>query len=147
MVQIKIDYFRDSDTFVANDGHGNQITFKADRDNNDLAQESKGKSLGPMLSLLMACGACSGIDIVMILDKQRQEFDNLSIHILGQREQDKTPAVWEKVKIDYYIDGQFDEAKAERAADLSINKYCSVLETLRRAGAEVSYEVFINQNA
>ena len=146
MVEIAIIYDKASDTFVADDLNGNIITFKSDRVNNDVAQESKGKSLGPMVSLLMACGACSGIDIVMILEKQRQTFDSLTIKVLGEREKDKTPAVWENIKIEYYIDGDLDETKAERAAELSIEKYCSVLETLRRAGATVEYAVIINQS-
>lgn len=145
MIEINIQYHKASDTFIADDFNGNIITFKADRENSEVAQESKGKSLGPMLSLLMACGACSGIDIVMILEKQRQEFDDLKIKVFGQREKDKTPAVWEKVRVEYYLKGTFDSSKAERAAELSITKYCSVLETLRRAGAAVEYEVFINQ--
>lgn len=144
MVEITILYDKTSDTFVADDLNGNVITFKSDRENNDVAQESKGKSLGPMVSLLMACGACSGIDIVMILEKQRQTFDSLKIKVFGEREKDKTPAVWEKVKVEYYLTGNFDSVKAERAAELSIEKYCSVLETLRRAGASVEYAVIIN---
>ena len=146
MTEIDILYHKNSDTFVADDLQGNVITFKADRKNHELASESKGKSLGPMLSLLMACGGCSGIDIVMILEKQRQDFDRLQIKVFGYREINKIPAVWEKVHIEYYLDGDFDSTKIERAAELSITKYCSVLETLRRAGAEVTYRVFINQN-
>ncbi|RLZ11840.1 OsmC family protein [Faecalibacter macacae] len=146
MIEINILYHKQSDTFLADDLNGNVITFKADRVNNDVAQESTGKSLGPMVSLLMACGACSGIDIVMILEKQRQDFSELKIKVFGEREKDKTPAVWEKVKVEYYLKGDFDDAKAERAAELSIEKYCSVLETLRRAGASVEYEVILNQN-
>lgn len=146
MIEINILYHKQSDTFLADDLNGNVITFKADRENNDVAQESTGKSLGPMVSLLMACGACSGIDIVMILEKQRQDFSELKIKVFGEREKDKTPAVWEKVKVEYYLKGDFDDAKAERAAELSIEKYCSVLETLRRAGASVEYEVILNQN-
>lgn len=145
MTEIDILYNRASDTFIADDLNGNVITFKADRENHEAAQESKGKSVGPMVSLLMACGACSGIDIVMILDKQRQSFDTLKIKVFGEREKDKTPAVWEKVRIEYYLDGDFDAAKAQRAAELSIEKYCSVLETLRRAGAAVEYDVIINE--
>mgnify|MGYP003510025223 CR=1 FL=1 len=143
MTEIDILYHKASDTFVADDFNGNVLTFKADRENHETAQESKGKSVGPMVSLLMACGACSGIDIVMILDKQRQEFDELRIKVYGEREKDKTPAVWEKVRIEYHLSGNFDHAKAERAAELSIEKYCSVLETLRRAGAKVEFDVII----
>ena len=40
--------------------------------------------------------------------------------------------------------GEIDAAKAIRAVDLSIKKYCSVAETLRAAGAEIKYKIFVN---
>ncbi|MBA5628358.1 OsmC family protein [Moheibacter lacus] len=144
MTNIQINYHNDSNSFIAEDEFGNIITFRSDRETHENSPTSTGKNLGPMLSLLMAVGACSGIDIVMILDKQRQEFDQLSIKVSGEREKDKTPALWETIHVAYYLEGDLDKDKANRAAELSITKYCSVLETLRRAGAEVSYEVFVN---
>jgi len=39
--------------------------------------------------------------------------------------------------------GQVDEEKARKACALSIEKYCSVAETLRRAGAEISWSIQI----
>ena len=44
----------------------------------------------------------------------------------------------------FFIKGQVDPAKGFRAVDLSMKKYCSVAETLRLAGAEVTYQVFVN---
>lgn len=144
MTQVTILYMSNSDTFIADDGYGNTITFKADRINKEHAQNSTGKSLGPMISLLMACGACSGIDLVSILEKQRQSFEELKIVVAGNRESGVVPSLWQEIQISYVLKGNIDKNKAVRAADLSINKYCSVLETLRRAGAKVSYEVIIN---
>lgn len=144
MVEIIVNYHQPSDTYIAEDAHGNQITFKSDREANDAIPVSQNRTVGPMLSLLMACGACSAIDIVMILGKQRQEFSDLKVIVSGEREQDVTPALWKKVRIDYHLKGDLDETKAHRAAELSVDKYCSVLETLRRAGAEVSYSVSLN---
>lgn len=144
MNTIHVQYHSDSDTFLADDGQGNQIIFKSDREAHEAAPISSGKALGPMVSMLMSCGACSGIDIVMILEKQRQDFDQLKITVQGERAKDKVPALWEKIHVVYHLTGNLDEYKAERAAELSINKYCSVLETLRRAGAQVSYQVLIN---
>jgi putative redox protein len=42
------------------------------------------------------------------------------------------------------LDGQIDPAKAHRATVLSMEKYCSVAETLRRAGAEISFSIEVN---
>jgi putative redox protein len=81
---------------------------------------------------------------VAILKKQKQPIDNFKMHIKGQREKDKTPALWEKIHVLFELTGDIDEDKAKRACALSIDKYCSVAETLRRAGATISWEVKVN---
>lgn len=95
----------------------------------------------------MSLGTCSGIDIVAILEKQRQAFDSFSLKISGEREQDKVPALWVKAHVDFILEGPMDPDKAERAAALSIDKYCSVAETLRRAGCAITYTVHLNTGA
>ena len=100
-----------------------------------------GFGVSPMQSMLMALGGCSGIDIVSILQKQRQPYTSIRLIIEGEREQDKVPALWERVHVRFEIGGAVDAAKAEYAARLSIEKYCSVAETLRRAGCSISWEL------
>jgi len=92
----------------------------------------------------MGMGGCSGIDIVMILKKQRQTVDNLSMKLEGERESGKEPSLWKNVKIIFELTGDIDVDKAERACELSIKKYCSVAETLRRGGTNISWEVRVN---
>ena len=96
-----------------------------------------------MQGMLMSLGSCSGIDIVSILEKQRQEFTSLNIIIVAEREQNKIPSLWIKAHIEFVVKGNLDEDKIKRAATLSIEKYCSVAETMRRAGCTISYEVKI----
>jgi putative redox protein len=55
------------------------------------------------------------------------------------------PALWEKVHLLFQISGDVEPGKAARAVQLSIEKYCSVAETLRRAGAVISWEVMVNE--
>lgn len=141
---ITVTYHKPSNTFVAADGHGNQTVYKVDRISDPMAPVSHGNALSPMVALLTACGACSGIDIVMILEKQREAFDGLTITINAEREQDVTPALWKTIHIDFALTGDVNIDKATRAAALSVDTYCSVLETLRRAGAAVSYAVSVN---
>ncbi len=144
MTKIRVIFHAQTKTYVADDGFGNQITFKSDRETNEAIPVSSSTTLGPMISLLMACGACSAIDIVMILEKQRQLFDELIVEVTGEREQNQTPALWKSVQIDYILKGNLDAQKVQKAAELSVEKYCSVLETLRRAGAKVTFNVTLN---
>ena len=112
----------------------------------DTSAESGGEDFGirPMQVLLMGMGGCSGIDIVMILKKQRQTIENFSMKIEGEREAGKEPSLWENVKIVFELTGTIDLDKAQRACDLSMNKYCSVAETLRRGGTHLTWEVRVN---
>jgi hypothetical protein len=63
----------------------------------------------------------------------------------GEREAGKEPSLWENVKIKFELTGNLDKEKAERAVALSMEKYCSVAETMRRAGCNLTWEVVINQ--
>ena len=64
----------------------------------------------------------------------------------GEREHGKEPSLWQSLKVVFEMTGDIDPAKAFRAAELSINKYCSVAETLRRAGAAITFTVIVNGN-
>lgn len=122
--------------FTATDERG--VSIKMDSPPGD---GQPGYGVSPMQDLLMALGGCSGIDIVSILEKQRQPLGSLKLIVEGEREKDKTPALWEKVHVRFVIGGGVNQEKAEYAAKLSIEKYCSVAETLRRAGCAISWEV------
>ena len=79
-------------------------------------------------------------DRIIILKKQKQTIDQFKITVEGEREKDKIPALWESIKVTFSIKG-IEKDKAEKAAALSMNKYCSVAETLRRAGTRLSWEI------
>lgn len=85
---------------------------------------------GPMLALLLAAASCSGSDIVVILQKMRVRLREFRIEAEGtRREQD--PRRYVSIHLDYRIAGDgLDEAKARRAIDLSLEKYCSVVHSL-----------------
>ena len=113
----------------------------------DIPVEQGGKGTGfrPMQTVLAALCGCSGVDIVSILKKQKQELHGLEIKIDGEREHDKTPSLWERIHMTFEISGDIEPGKAWRAVELSVNKYCSVAETLRRAGATITWSVFVNK--
>ena len=142
MPKITVTYNRAEDNYVATDAQENTLIFKAG--GGEATTVAAEGSVRPMLCLLMAMGACSGIDIVMILEKQRQSFDTLVIEVEGEREKDVTPALWTKAHVHYILTGRVEAAKAEKAAQLSVDKYCSVAETLRRAGCAISFSVSVN---
>jgi putative redox protein len=85
---------------------------------------------GPMLTLLLAAAACSGSDIVVILQKMRVPFEGLRIDVAGVR-REQEPRRYISLHLEYRIAGTaIDPAKARRAIDLSLEKYCSVIHSL-----------------
>lgn len=142
MPVIHIKYHITNRTFTAVDEGGNEVNFQSVPDGVEREPlEAVSKSVRPMQGLIMSLGTCSGIDIVAILEKQRQAFDSFEMKIEAEREQDKVPALWVKAHVQFIFTGALDKDKANRAAALSIDKYCSVAETLRRAGCAITYEV------
>jgi len=61
----------------------------------------------------------------------------------GEREQGAVPAPFTAIHITYKMTGKIDKEKAQRAADLSIEKYCSVSKMLEKS-AKITYEVKVN---
>lgn len=95
----------------------------------------------PMQSLLAALGACSSMDVISILKKQRLEPFDLKVIIDGERETGKDANLWKTIHARFVFAGDVPKEKAERAVQLSIEKYCSVSKTLRLAGADITYSV------
>jgi len=98
-----------------------------------------------MQLLLSALAGCSGIDVISILKKQRQELKDFKMTVDGEREKGKDLSLWKTIHIHFQLYGDIDADKAGRAIELAINKYCSVAETLRLAGATITTQVTINE--
>jgi putative redox protein len=111
----------------------------------DTSLDNGGSNFGfrPMQLVLAALGSCSAIDIVSILKKQRQQVGAFSIKVTGEREKNKIPSLWKSVHVQFLLGGKIDHAKANRAISLSIDKHCSVAETLRRSGTSITWRVEI----
>jgi putative redox protein len=109
--------------FVATSPSGHAITLDSDSQSN--------KAPTPMELLLMALGACTATDVVLILEKKRQKLQALEVICSGERAADP-PRVWTKLEILYRLRGQLEEAAVKRAIELSEEKYCSVSVTLKK---------------
>ena len=142
MATIKLSRVQGDYGFAATDENGHTV-------NMDSSPESGGQNFGvrPMQMLLMGLAGCSGIDVIAILKKQRQEVKDYQMVINGDREVGKEPSLWKNITVEFHLYGDIDADKAAKAVDLSINKYCSVAATLEEAGAEIKTKVFIHPAA
>jgi putative redox protein len=139
MIKIELERVEGDYGFAAKDAYGHIV-------HTDSSTESGGTNFGvrPMQLLLMGLGGCSGIDIVSILKKQRQTVEAFTMKIEGEREPGKEPSIWQDITIVFELTGDIDSDKARKACELSMDKYCSVAETLRRAGGNLKWEVKVN---
>ena len=128
--------------FEAKDANGNIMRM-------DTNPEMGGQNFGvrPMQALLMAMAGCSAIDMISILKKQKQAVVDYKMVVNGEREAGKEPSLWKEVEVEFHVYGHLDADKVQRAADLSMGKYCSVAATLSGAGANISWKVFVHEVA
>lgn len=98
--------------------------------------------LSPMQLLLAGIGGCSAIDIVGILEKQKQDLQDLKVVVDGDRQKKETYSEYTTIHLNFIFTGDLDKRKVERAINLSLNKYCSVSKTLEKtSGITHSYEI------
>lgn len=101
------------------------------------------RGMRPMELMLAGIGSCSSIDIVDILQKQRQGLEDIQVSVFGEREAGKVPSLFTTIHLHYVLSGSLDEEKVKRALDLSMNKYCSVAKIIEKT-AEITYSYEIN---
>jgi putative redox protein len=95
-----------------------------------LMSSGQGPGVSPMQMLLLGLGGCSSVDVVNILQKQRQPLTGVEVIVDGARGQDH-PKPWERIHMHYVVSGAgLDPHKVERAIQLSVEKYCGVHATL-----------------
>jgi len=104
-----------------------------------------GDDLGasPMELLLMGVAGCSGIDLIGILQKQRQEIETYHMEVEGERVKDGEATPFSEIRVTVFITGKVKPKKALKAAELSFDKYCSVSKTLEPT-ATITYDVVVN---
>lgn len=111
----------------------------------DLTAKDGGNDTGPQPKALMlvSLAGCTGVDVVMILNKMRVEFSDFFIDVDAQLTE-TDPKIYHTVKIIYKIKvKKEDESKVEKAVDLSQNKYCGV-SAMFRSFAKLESEIRFN---
>ena len=101
------------------------------------------KIASPKALMLSSLAVCSGIDVVSILEKMKVELKDFKINTVGSLTQEH-PKYYNKVLMEYHFYGdQLDKEKINKAVNLSITKYCGVMEMFR-SFAEITTEIYYN---
>lgn len=85
----------------------------------------------PKQLMLDALGGCTAMDVISILKKMQQEPKSFRVEVEAS-ESEEHPKVFTAFKIHYYISGDVDEKKLQKAIDLSQDRYCGVSAMLRQ---------------
>lgn len=96
----------------------------------------------PLEMVLIGLGGCTGMDVVSILRKMKEDFHNFEILIEAEKKEEH-PKSLERVVLKYRVWGEVNEENFIKAIELSLDKYCTVANTLKPA-IELEYQYRIN---
>ena len=112
----------------------------------DAGPESGGKGDGyrPKALMLSGLAGCSGLDVAALIKKMKLDVDDFKIEIHANLTEEH-PKYYDKVTVDFHFYGKnLNEKRLQKAVDLSVEKYCGVMEMFRHF-ADVQIHTFFNK--
>ena len=96
----------------------------------------------PMELILVGLAGCTGMDVVSILQKKRQNVTDFQVKVSAEKAR-TYPTVFTHIQLHYLVSGPgLDPQAVERAIELSKDKYCSVSAMLEKTAViEHTYEI------
>ena len=95
--------------------------------------------------VLLGMGGCTAFDVVLILQRQRQQITDCQVELSAERAE-KTPKVFTRIHVHYIIKGKaLDEKKVARAVEMTAEKYCSVSIMLSKS-VDISHDFEIQED-
>jgi len=114
-------------TFESDNPSGKMVSMDTNIDG-----QTERYGLSPKAMMLSALAGCSALDVISTLDKMKVQIDDFKIDVSGELT-DEHPRYYHSVVVDYHFYGSdLNKKKCERSVDLSVEKYCGVMEMFRR---------------
>lgn len=135
---MKVTLERKNNEFLLESKGASGIPVMIDNKSSEIVQGSS-----PMELILMGMGGCSAIDIIAILKKQKQEITSYKVEVTGDRVELDVSRPFKAIHVNVHLEGNITPEKAQRAANLSFQKYCSVSKTFDSV-VEIAYSVILN---
>ncbi|WP_299363034.1 OsmC family protein [Winogradskyella sp.] len=115
------------------------LTFESDNPSGktvimdtDIEGQDERYGLSPKAMMLSSLAGCSALDVISILEKMNEDIDDFKIEVVGELT-DEHPRYYHSVEVEYHFYGSdLNKKKCERAVDLSVEKYCGVMEMFKR---------------
>lgn len=136
MLQARVKYV-DGLQFVGEASSGHAIVMDG-----DASVGGSNTGVRPTELLLIGLGGCSGMDIVSILKKKREDIRNVDVIVKGEKAENY-PKKFTEITIEFVVTGRnVSEDAVKKAVELSMEKYCSVKATLEgSARINFSYKI------
>ncbi|MGP5211495.1 OsmC family protein [Psychrobacter alimentarius] len=100
----------------------------------------KEKGASPMELILLGLGGCASYDVVSILQKSRQEVQDVRCELTAQRAE-TVPAVYTDIHLHFIVTGKdIKDKQVEKAVSLSAEKYCSASRMLAQGGVNITHD-------
>jgi putative redox protein len=126
-MQVQLDW-KEGLSFSGSTASGFSLETSNDQDENG---EKKG--IIPLELMALSLGGCTGMDVISILQKKRQEVSAFEVKV-NTSQVERHPRVWSQVEIEYIVTGKnIDPIAVERAIFLSADKYCPTQNMLKKA--------------
>jgi putative redox protein len=110
---------------AASDSHGHSIVIGHSPLNHE-----RWVGVKPSDLFLISVAACATYDVVEILKKRREDYRELVVTCTGDQLADP-PYTFTRIHLFFRLRGQISPEQLGRAIRLSIEKYCSVISTIR----------------
>jgi putative redox protein len=120
MSEVRLSWTGDRLQFVGRTGYGDLVTVGGDTD---------GPGAKPSDLLPISLAACTAYDVVVILQKQRQDLRGLEA-VITSTQDDDPPWTFRAIDIEWVVSGTVDQHKAERAVEIAEGRYCAVAATI-----------------
>ncbi|WP_199610600.1 OsmC family protein [Flocculibacter collagenilyticus] len=136
-MKATVEWIKDM-TYLGQSETGHSVVFDGDSANSSAPS--------PMEMVLMSVGSCASIDVVMILEKSKQQVSGCKVNLSSERAENP-PRVFERIHLEFEVTGtNLNEKHVARAVDLSAEKYCSVKLMLDKAATVSHSYKIIDQN-
>jgi len=126
--------------FESTNPSGNNLFIEATPESGEQAEGLRPKAL-----MLSALAGCSGLDVASLIKKMKLDVDDFKIEIAAELTEED-PKYYHKVDVNFHFFGHnLNEKKLQRAVDLSVEKYCGVMEMFRQF-SEIKVETHFHKN-
>lgn len=108
--------------FVGTDASGHSVVMDSKPE-----QKGEGSGIRPIELVLQGLAGCTGMDVISILEKKREDVRGVEINVRGVQREDVYPHIYTDIEVEYVVTGfGIKPASVARAIELSAEKYCAV---------------------